>query len=77
MDGHFIMMNTDETEEVWNMKKSINLLLILSMILSMLFISSCGKNETQSKTIIDMSGSSVELPEKIDRVISCSRFPAQ
>ena len=55
------------------MKKCINLLLILSMILSMLFISSCGKNETQRRTIIDMSGNSVELPEKIDRVICTSQ----
>lgn len=55
------------------MKKSINLLLILSMILSMFIISSCGKNETQRQTIIDMSGSSVELPKKIDRVICTSQ----
>ena len=59
MVGHFIMMNTNETEEFCYMKKSINLRLILSMILSMLFISGCGKNETQRQTIIDMSGSTV------------------
>ena len=66
-------MNTNETEEFCYMKKSINLLLILSMILSMLFISGCGKNETQRQTIIDMSGSTVELPEKLDRVICTSQ----
>ena len=39
----------------------------------MFFISSCGKNESQRQTITDMSGSTVELPEKIDRVICTSQ----
>ena len=55
------------------MKKKKCLLLVLIMILSIFCLGGCAEKESLSNSIIDMSGTKVELPEKIDRVICTSQ----
>jgi iron complex transport system substrate-binding protein len=60
-------------EECTMINKRVITLVKLTVLVCMVILCSCGKNETQSRSITDMAGDSVELPDNIDKVICTSQ----